>query len=92
MYCGLTNNTVSVFDIRNTNQSLYKLDEPVLPKIFSPIHSMTTLTIDSKTLLICSNLVHSYCWIIDIQDNNLREYKLIDQSREYSYDTIDSKI
>lgn len=88
VYCGLTNNTVLIFDIRNTKEFVRKLIEPCVPGIFSPIHSMDVFTNDSaSSMLICSNLTHNYGWSTSKEEY---EYVPLEQSTDCSSGTTDS--
>lgn len=92
MYCGLTNNAVLVFDIRNTKDHIYKLIEPTEKPLFSPIHSMHIVNSQNNTsTLVCSNLEHVYCWKTN-ENNTGYEYGSLKQSTESSQDKSDSKV
>ncbi|CAO3628705.1 unnamed protein product [Mucor hiemalis] len=86
VYCGVTNNKLLVFDIRNTKGSVQTLMEPGSNRNMSPIHSVESF--DNK--ILCSNLSHSYYWIenspgdythfsikefTDCNDSHANEYK-----------------
>ncbi|KAG2230875.1 hypothetical protein INT48_003038 [Thamnidium elegans] len=81
MYCGLTNNTVLVFDIRNTKNYIHKLVEPCEPKIYSPIHSMDVAHKDGTSIVICSNLEHIYGW--STVNNEDYEYMPFEYTNDY---------
>ncbi|KAG2205032.1 hypothetical protein INT47_002656 [Mucor saturninus] len=86
VYCGLTSNTVLVFDIRNTKEFVHKLIEPCVPKIFSPIHSIMEVMTEDVPLLLCSNLSHTYGWNTSTEEY---EYVPLQQSVEYENDVTD---
>lgn len=86
VYCGLTSNTVLVFDIRNTKEFVHKLIEPCVPKIFSPIHSMEVVTKDTTSMLLCSNLSHTYGWNTSTEEY---EYVPLQQTIECEFDVSD---
>ncbi|KAG2222380.1 hypothetical protein INT45_006902 [Circinella minor] len=67
LYCGLLNNTVSVYDIRNTKNHLHQLRPPNTPGNFS-IHSLAAVNNGAgggKRLIFCSNNMGSYMWELD---------------------------
>lgn len=66
VYCGVTNNKLLVFDIRNTKGCVQTLMEPGPNRNMSPIHCVESF--DNK--ILCSNLSHSYYWY----QNNPGEY------------------
>ncbi|KAI7854455.1 WD40-repeat-containing domain protein [Circinella umbellata] len=67
LYCGLLNNTVSIYDIRNTKNHLHQLRPPNTPGNFS-IHSLAAVNNGAgggKRLIFCSNNMGSYMWELD---------------------------
>ncbi|CAO3682072.1 unnamed protein product [Rhizopus stolonifer] len=62
LYCGLANNTLMVYDIRNTKDHLHKLKDSS-SQISAPIHSLNVAKADNThPSVLCSNLVNSYEW------------------------------
>ncbi|KAI8388435.1 uncharacterized protein BYT42DRAFT_560081 [Radiomyces spectabilis] len=61
VYCGLQNNAVLVFDIRNTRSHLDRLHKPSATGS-APLHSLISSSIDGQRTLLCANLTRSYCW------------------------------
>lgn len=59
IYCGLASNVVSIFDIRNTKSSVK--DVQATNHNYG-IHSMASVNMGEKKLLLCSNTVESYIW------------------------------
>lgn len=59
IYCGLASNVVSIFDIRNTKSSIKDMQASAQNY---GIHSMTSVAMGEKRLLLCSNTVESYIW------------------------------
>lgn len=83
MYCGLTNNKLLVFDIRNTKESVKVLVEPCVPRDMSPIHTVEVF----ENKVLCSNLTRSYSWTEKGEEYN---YNPLDQPVECPYDKDDS--
>ena len=59
LYCGLANNTVLIFDNRNTNTHLQQL-HPDGPN--AAIHSLAVTKTEAGRMLLCSNTLGSYAW------------------------------
>lgn len=71
LYCGLANNTLMVYDIRNTKSPLHKLKDSTLSAL-APIHSLNIGQLnDSRTTVLCSNLKQSYVWTFE-SDHSVR--------------------
>ncbi|CEG80742.1 hypothetical protein RMATCC62417_15038 [Rhizopus microsporus] len=71
LYCGLANNTLMVYDIRNTKSPLHKLKDSNLSAL-APIHSLNIGRLnDSRTTVLCSNLKQSYVWTFE-SDHSVR--------------------
>ncbi|KAI8146331.1 hypothetical protein BJV82DRAFT_413421 [Fennellomyces sp. T-0311] len=58
-YCGLANNTVLVYDNRNTKTHLHQL-HPNGPN--APIHSLAVMKTATGRMVLCSNTLGSYAW------------------------------
>ncbi|KAI9492294.1 WD40-repeat-containing domain protein [Zychaea mexicana] len=64
-YCGLANNTVLVYDIRNTKSHLHHLRPNTSSNNF-PIHSLaSTKRENGNRIILCSNNMGSYLWELD---------------------------
>ncbi|KAI9264482.1 hypothetical protein BY458DRAFT_228430 [Sporodiniella umbellata] len=67
LYCGLANNILMVYDVRNTRSHLHKLKDPS-SQASAPIHSLSVGKSDNgNSSIMCSNLVKSYEW--HLKDN-----------------------
>lgn len=60
LYCGLIDDSVMVFDVRNTRQHIYHLKNHELTKK-KPIHSIVHMG-GSKNSILCANLDCLYKW------------------------------
>ncbi|KAI8343894.1 hypothetical protein BC941DRAFT_407260 [Chlamydoabsidia padenii] len=63
-YCGLSNNSILVFDIRNTKNHLHQLFDKK-KTANAPIHTMISCQLDGDyqtSTLICASLTHTYQW------------------------------
>ncbi|KAI9256549.1 hypothetical protein BDA99DRAFT_141390 [Phascolomyces articulosus] len=69
LYCGLANNAVLVYDIRNTKNYLHRLRPPNTTGNF-PIHSLAVTTKadhnDGARMILCSNTVGSFLWELNV--------------------------
>ncbi|CAO3687325.1 unnamed protein product [Umbelopsis vinacea] len=63
LYCGLVDDTVMVFDVRNTRDHIYHLKDHALTKK-KPIHSIVHLG-GPKNSILCANLDCLYKWDLD---------------------------
>jgi hypothetical protein len=63
LYCGLVDDTVMVFDVRNTRDHIYHLKDHALTKK-KPIHSIVHLG-GPKNSILCANLDRLYKWDLD---------------------------
>lgn len=59
IYCGLASNVVSIYDIRNTKSSVKDMQAS---NHNYGIHSMASVAMGDRRLLLCSNTVESYIW------------------------------
>ncbi|EIE79779.1 hypothetical protein RO3G_04484 [Rhizopus delemar RA 99-880] len=80
LYCGLGNNTLMVYDIRNTRSHLHKLKDSSSQ---APIHSLNVGQVnDSHSAVLCSNLVQSYVWNFK-KDGDTPSYIPIETTPEF---------
>ncbi|KAI8077845.1 uncharacterized protein BX664DRAFT_318422 [Halteromyces radiatus] len=86
-YCGLANNTVLVFDIRNTKGCLMQLNDDNTNN--TPLHTMISCQLEgdhqtsSFPSLVCSNLTQTYQW--QWQDNLQEPICNLFQAQEKGY-------
>ncbi|CAO3629776.1 unnamed protein product [Cunninghamella echinulata] len=93
-YCGLANNSIMLYDIRNTKECLKNIVNKNL--IRTPIHSMISFQLNNISTLLCSSLTQTYyyqslqnddyqCNVFDGGEKGYQPYAI-------SIDTIDEKI
>lgn len=70
LYCGLGNSSIFIYDTRNPNHVLQKLESANIQK--SPLHSMFFRKVNDQLALFCSNLTQSFVWDMSQYDANCK--------------------
>lgn len=57
-YCGLANNSIMIYDTRNTKECLNKIVNKNLNQ--TPVHSLISCRLNNTSALLCSSLTQVY--------------------------------
>ncbi|KAI9031543.1 hypothetical protein CLU79DRAFT_830819 [Phycomyces nitens] len=72
LYCGLSNDTVMVYDVRNTKESLFSLRNAEITG-GAQIHSLHASIIGGKSTLLCANSLKAYMWQSESTKSNTED-------------------
>ncbi|KAL0074816.1 hypothetical protein F4703DRAFT_1891075 [Phycomyces blakesleeanus] len=72
LYCGLSNDTVMVYDIRNTKESLFRLRNSEITG-GAQIHSLHTCVIEGRSTILCANSLKAYMWQSESTESNTED-------------------